>query len=35
VETNLWLVETILGAKTEVNHNLVKIQGVGYYRRSE
>ena len=34
VETNLWLVETILGAKTEVNHNLVKIQGVGYFRRS-
>ncbi|GAJ17016.1 unnamed protein product [marine sediment metagenome] len=27
VETNLWLVETILGAKTEVNHNLVEIQG--------
>jgi len=35
VETNLWLVETILGARTEVNHNLVKIQGVGYHRRSE
>ncbi|MBL7125520.1 MAG: RNA 3'-phosphate cyclase [Dehalococcoidales bacterium] len=34
VETNLWLVETILGAKTEVNHNLVEIQGVGYFRRS-
>ena len=30
VETNLWLVETILGAKTEVNGNLVKIQGVGF-----
>ena len=30
VETNLWLVESILGAKTEVNQNLVKIQGVGY-----
>jgi len=30
VETNLWLVETILGAKTEVEGNLVKIQGVGY-----
>jgi len=34
VETNLWLVETILGAKTEVDHNLVKIWGIGYYRRS-
>jgi RNA 3'-terminal phosphate cyclase (ATP) len=31
VETNLWLVETILGAKTEVDENLVKIQGIGYH----
>ena len=31
VETNLWLVETILGAKTKVNKNLVRIQGIGYY----
>jgi RNA 3'-terminal phosphate cyclase (ATP) len=31
VETNLWLVETILGAKAEVNENLVKIQGIGYH----
>ncbi len=31
VETNLWLVESILGAKTEVNKNLVKIQGIGYH----
>ena len=31
VETNLWLVESILGAKTEVDKNLVRIQGVGYY----
>ena len=30
VETNLWLVESMLGAKTEVNKNLVKIQGIGY-----
>ena len=30
VETNLWLVETILGAKIEVTENLVKIQGVGF-----
>ena len=33
VETNLWLVETMLGAKIEVNQNLVRIQGVGYYNR--
>lgn len=31
VETNLWLVESILGAKTEVNQNLVTIQGISYY----
>jgi len=31
VGTNLWLVESILGAKTEVNQNLVKIQGIGYH----
>jgi RNA 3'-terminal phosphate cyclase (ATP) len=31
VETNLWLVESILGAKTEVNKNLVTVQGIGYY----
>ncbi|MFC2013537.1 RNA 3'-terminal phosphate cyclase [Chloroflexota bacterium] len=30
VETNLWLVESILGAKAEVNKNLVKIRGIGY-----
>jgi len=30
VETNLWLVESILGAKTEVNENLVRIEGIGY-----
>lgn len=33
VETNLWLAETMLGAKTEVNDNLVRIQGIGYYNR--
>lgn len=32
VETNLWLVESMLGAKTEVNQNLVTIQGIGYIR---
>ena len=31
VETNLWLVETILGAKAEINKNLVKIQGISYH----
>lgn len=31
VETNLWLVDTILGAKTEVSHNLVTISGVGFH----
>jgi len=30
VETNLWLAESMLGARTEVNKNLVKIQGIGY-----
>jgi len=31
VETNLWLVESVLGAKTEIDNNLVKIQGIGYH----
>jgi len=35
VETSLWLVETILGARTEVEANLVKIQGTGYSPASE
>jgi len=30
VESNLWLAESILGAKIEVRDNLVKIQGIGY-----
>jgi RNA 3'-terminal phosphate cyclase (ATP) len=33
VETDLWLAETMLGAKAEVNDNLVRIQGIGYYNR--
>ncbi len=33
VETNLWLAESILGARTEVSKNLVKIQGIGYSTR--
>ena len=31
VETNLWLAESVLGAKTEVNKNLVTIQGISYH----
>jgi len=31
VETNLWLAESVLGAKTQVNKNLVEIQGIGYH----
>jgi RNA 3'-terminal phosphate cyclase (ATP) len=31
VETNLWLVESMLGAKTEIDKNVVKIQGIGYH----
>ena len=34
VETNLWLIETILGVKTEVDNNLVRIQGMGYSPRT-
>ncbi|MFQ6121658.1 MAG: RNA 3'-terminal phosphate cyclase [Dehalococcoidales bacterium] len=30
VETNLWLAESMLGAKTEISHNMVKIHGIGY-----
>jgi RNA 3'-terminal phosphate cyclase (ATP) len=30
VETNLWLVERMLGAKTELKNNQVRIDGVGY-----
>jgi len=30
VETNLWLAETMLGVKTEVNQNMIRIQGVGF-----
>lgn len=32
VETNLWLVEAMLGAKTEVKENLVTIEGIGFSR---
>ncbi|MBN1931259.1 MAG: RNA 3'-phosphate cyclase [Desulfobacterales bacterium] len=32
VEARLWLVEKILGAKTEVKNKLIKIRGIGYSR---
>jgi len=32
IEARLWLVEKILGAKTEVKGNLVRIEGIGYNR---
>ncbi len=32
VETRLWLVEKMLGAKTEVKGNRLRIKGVGYHR---
>jgi RNA 3'-terminal phosphate cyclase (ATP) len=30
VETNLWLIEEFLGARTEVNGNLLEIEGIGF-----
>ena len=30
VETNLWLIEEFLGAKTKVSGNLVEIEGIGF-----
>jgi RNA 3'-terminal phosphate cyclase (ATP) len=32
IETRLWLVDKILGARTEVKSNLVRIKGIGYGR---
>ena len=32
IEARLWLVEELLGAKTEVKDNLVRIRGIGYTR---
>ena len=32
IETNLWLVEEIVGAKTEVRGNILKIHGAGFHR---
>jgi len=34
VQTNGWLVETILGARTQIEGRLLRIQGVGYERRA-
>ncbi len=33
VETNLWLIETILGAKTSLDGRRVRIEGIGFRRR--
>lgn len=32
IETRLWLVETMLGAKTDIKNNRLSIQGIGYGR---
>jgi RNA 3'-terminal phosphate cyclase (ATP) len=32
IEARLWLVEEILGAKTEVKNKLIRIKGIGYWR---
>jgi len=32
VETRLWLVEKMLGARTEVKGNLIRIKGIGFWR---
>jgi len=33
IESNLWLIEKILGAGTEVKENLISIDGIGFFRR--
>jgi RNA 3'-terminal phosphate cyclase (ATP) len=30
VETNLWLVRELIGCSVEVNHNIVRIEGIGF-----
>jgi RNA 3'-terminal phosphate cyclase (ATP) len=30
VQTNIWLVETILGARAHLDGHLLRIEGVGY-----
>jgi hypothetical protein len=32
IDTRLWLVEKMLGAKTEVKNNELRIKGIGYRR---
>jgi len=32
IETRLWLVEKMLGAKADVRNNLIRIEGVGFWR---
>jgi RNA 3'-terminal phosphate cyclase (ATP) len=33
VESNLWLVEKILGAKTQRRGNVLQVEGIGFQRR--
>ena len=33
VESNLWLVEIILGAKTRRKNNFLEVEGIGFHRR--
>ena len=30
VETNLWLIEQFLGAKTKISGNVIEIEGIGF-----
>jgi hypothetical protein len=30
VETNMWLIEEFLGARTKINGNLLEIEGIGF-----
>jgi len=33
IESNLWLIEKILGAGTQVRGNLISIDGIGFFRK--
>jgi RNA 3'-terminal phosphate cyclase (ATP) len=33
IESNLWLIEKILGARTQVSENLICIDGIGFFRK--
>ncbi len=35
VETNLWLIETVLGSKTSVEGNRVRVEGIGFEKQQE